>query len=591
MTKECQSPMLSEQRNWHAKLELKMATSIARQLPLINDRALEQALAAQAESDEGERGAVFTKVEVVEFMLDLVGYTPDKELASFRILEPSFGGGDFLIPIVKRLFRSLNQLPGSISEVGELIDAVRAVEVHSSTYERTSALLLSTLRTLGLDEDIASHLCGCWLIRGDYLLAELDGHFDFVIGNPPYIRQELIPDVVMQEYRSRFETVFDRADIYVPFFEKSLLSLSAHGVLAFICADRWMKNRYGARLRKLVATRFSLVANINMTGVDAFDSEVDAYPSITVIDRSIEPRPAKAVGKQGLTLAGLPSLARQLRGEESSEFEVFEIDQVASGDAPWLLENPEHLTLVRKLEAAFPTLEEAGCKVGIGVATGADSVFIDNYDALPVEDDRKLPLAMRRDLVDGGIEWTGKGVVNPFGADGKLVDLSDFPKLARYLEANADKIRNRNVAKKSPANWYRTIDKIHQDLTKRPKLLIPDISGAPKIALEPGNLYPHHNLYFVTSNEWDLHALRAVLLSPVCSLFVSLYSTKMRGGYLRFQAQYLRRIRIPQWGSLDGEARGVLIEAGKLQDRLNVRNAVASAFALSPADLKVLEGF
>jgi hypothetical protein len=37
------------------------------------------------------RGAVFTRLAVVEFMLDLVGYTPDRPLHRSRLLEPSFG--------------------------------------------------------------------------------------------------------------------------------------------------------------------------------------------------------------------------------------------------------------------------------------------------------------------------------------------------------------------------------------------------------------------------------------------------------------------------------------------------------------------
>ena len=45
-------------------------------------------------------------------------------------------------------------------------------------------------------------------------------------------------------------------------------------------------------------------------------------------------------------------------------------------DSPWALDDSDALTLVRRLEHDFPTLEETGCKVGIGVATGADDVFI-----------------------------------------------------------------------------------------------------------------------------------------------------------------------------------------------------------------------
>ena len=79
-----------------------------------------------------------------------------------------------------------------------------------------------------------------------------------MIGNPPYVRQELIPDVLMAEYRARYRTIYDRADLYIPFIERSLTSLSPGGQLGFICADRWMKNKYGGPLRKLVSDRFHL---------------------------------------------------------------------------------------------------------------------------------------------------------------------------------------------------------------------------------------------------------------------------------------------------------------------------------------------
>ena len=45
-----------------------------------------------SESGIEERGAIYTKREVVNFILDLVGYTSDQALADFRLLEPSFGG-------------------------------------------------------------------------------------------------------------------------------------------------------------------------------------------------------------------------------------------------------------------------------------------------------------------------------------------------------------------------------------------------------------------------------------------------------------------------------------------------------------------
>lgn len=80
------------------------APSVARKAPVVAPlcpvTAASEALATQGGLEA--RGAIFTRSEVVDFILDLVGYTEDQPLHKKRLLEPSFGGGDFLLPIVDR---------------------------------------------------------------------------------------------------------------------------------------------------------------------------------------------------------------------------------------------------------------------------------------------------------------------------------------------------------------------------------------------------------------------------------------------------------------------------------------------------------
>ena len=210
--------------------------------------------------------------------------------------------------------------------------------------------------------------------------------------------------------------------------------------------------------------------------------------------------------------------------------------------------------------------------------------------ALDVEPDRKLPLVTTRDIMSGEVQWRGQGVINPFAEGGGLVDLRDYPRLRRYLEARQEVIAGRHCAQKSPANWYRTIDRITPALAKRPKLLIPDIKGEAHIVFESGELYPHHNLYYVTSEAWDLRALQAVMLSAVTRLFVATYSTKMRGGFLRFQAQYLRRIRIPIGRDVPEALRTELVEAAMKRDVQACNRAVFKLYGLSHEERSALGG-
>ena len=203
-----------------------------------------------------------------------------------------------------------------------------------------------------------------------------------------------------------------------------------------------------------------------------------------------------------------------MTAKETPSGVVKEVGIATHEDEPWLLEALDQLVVVRRLEQQFPTVEEAACKVGIGVATGADQAFIGLLDEMDVEPDRKLPLVMTRDILTGTIKWRGFGVINPFAESGRLVNLEEYPRLKRYLEVRKSEIAKRHVAQKVPANWYRTIDRIYPELVAKPKLLIPDIKGEAHIVFDEGRYYPHHNLYFITSEAWDLHAaLQAVLLS------------------------------------------------------------------------------
>jgi len=537
------------------------------------------------------RGAIFTRIEVVDFILDLVGYVTSEPLHYRRILEPSFGKGDFLLPLVERLLCAWRENGGNVSSAGsELGEAVRGVELHRETFVLTRKTVVNRLIKEGISAFVASELADQWLIQGDFLLERQNARFDFVVGNPPYVRQELIPAPLLSEYRRRYQTMYDRADLYIPFIERSLSLLDEGGTLGFICADRWMKNRYGGPLREFIARNFHLKAYVDMVDTNAFHSEVSAYPAITIIEET-KTGATRIAHRPKIEKKTLSAVAAEIRSEALlKNSSVREMIGVVSGSEPWLLESSDQMSLIRRIESQFPALEQAGCKVGIGVATGADKAFIGNFESLDVEPGRKLPLVATRDIQSGEVVWQGQGVINPFADDGGLVDLRDYPKLASYLEERKSVIAKRHCAQKAPSNWYRTIDRIWPDLTRKPKLLIPDIKGEAHIVFEPGELYPHHNLYYIVSDTWELRALQAVLLSSIAKLFVATYSTKMRGGYLRFQAQYLRRIRVPFWQDVSENLRRELIHAATTRDLDACNRAVFKLYKLNQEERSALGG-
>lgn len=545
-------------------------------LPIFEEGVL---TAHMGEKNATERGAIFTRPEVVNFILDLIGYTPNQLLFKKSFLEPSAGEGDFLIPAVERLLQSYRKSRRGRKEVvKDLSAAIRAVEIHKESTIIIQTKLRELFKKNGITPEEGEDLLRSWIVEGDFLLVSLPHSFDYVVGNPPYVRQERIPATLMERYRSIYSTIYDRADLYVPFIERGLTLLSEGGSLGYICSNRWMKNKYGAPLRRLVSQEFHLTYYVDVENADAFHSEVSAYPAITIIKR--EPGGStKIAHKPELSDKSLKNLAIQLTTKKVSE--NVEQANVVNGSDPWVFLDLKNTSLIRRLEKDFPTLEETGCKVGIGVATGADKIFIAPFNELKIEKDRKIPLLGTDDIKSGQVMWRQLAVLNPFNADGTLVDLTKYPKFSGYLKANEELVKKRNCAQKNPKNWYRTIDRIDTSLINKPKLLIPDIKGELHVVYEEGGYYPHHNLYHITSEVWDLRILKAILEAGIAELFVSTYSTKMRGGYLRFQAQYLRRIRVPRWETIPSKVKSDVLKAIKNNETEKIRNLVYCLYGLS----------
>ncbi len=535
-----------------------------------------------------EHGEVFTRRWVVDLILDLVGYTPDRDLAELVAVEPSCGAGAFLGPMVERLVESCARHCRAVTDAAH---AVLAFDLVAGNAERACKLATTTLEAAGVDQGTAAAIAAGWVRDADFLLSEHEhASADFVIGNPPYIRLENVSPDRSAAYRSACPTMRGRSDIFVGFIELGLRLLRPDGVLGFIVADRWMRNEYGAALRELIADAFAVENVLVMHDVDAFEERVSAYPAITVIRRAPQ---REAVVADTTARFGPVDAKRFVAWAHSRcselntpEIEATRLPKWFGGRLSWPAGRPSQLALVAGLERRFPPLEDprTGTRVGIGVATGADDVYLTSDPSL-VEEDRLLPLLMTRDTVDGAARWSGTYLVNPW-KDGRLVDLDDFPLLHEYLQANARVVKGRHVARSLPDRWYRTIDRVEPTLLVKRKLVIPDLKAFIHPVLEEGLTYPHHALYHVTSDGWDVEVLGGLLLSSVAELFVATYCVKMRGGCYRFQAQYLRRIRVPELGSIRKHEQRLLAQAFAERD---VEAASAVAMRLYGVDEEAID--
>jgi len=533
------------------------------------------------------RGVVYTRSWVVELILDLVDYRADRELASCNAVEPSAGEGAFLLPMVRRLVASVRAHGGQLSRAR---DSILAYELDAVTAARAIDLVDQQLRDLGVGAAEAQGLATGWVRVGDYLLdSQRDRAADIIVGNPPYIRYDDIPDEALEAYRRLYPTMVGRGDIYIGFIEAGLRQLTKGGVLGFICADRWMRSAYGAELRRMISSAFSVETVIEMHDAPAFEDDVAAYPAVIVVRRSPQGPVLVANASSGSgsvhgEIGLADAIANLARGEADvvPGFTAIAMERWFRGTAPWPSLQPRQLALLQRLEAEFGPLEDplTGTKIGIGVATGADRVFI-TTTLDQVEPDRVVPLAMTADTREGVLQWSGHYLINPWQNSRGLVDLAAYPRLRAFLESRKGELERRHISRRRPAHWYRTIDPVQHELIRRHKLYFPDMKLASNPVLDRGETYPHHNLYYLTSEDWDLEVLGGLLLSRVAQLFIEAYCVKMRGGTLRFQAQYLRRIRVPSPESLPDALSERLRQAFRSRDAGAATEAAIEAYGIT----------
>lgn len=541
-------------------------------------------------------GEVFTRRWVVDTLLDLTDYTTDRDLGALTVVEPSAGSGAFLLPMVERLVDSAKKHG---RDLRSLEGSVRAWELQPANVQTLRSLVRELLTGAGVSELEANQLAHAWLIEGDFLLPDGDDlltagaaqvEADIVIGNPPYIRFDDLGDAIAAEYRRRWSTMAGRGDIYVGFFERGLAMLKPGGKLGFICADRWMRNAYGAKLRAYVSEGYAVETIWQMHDVDAFEAEVSAYPAVTVLAN----RPQGAVTVVDATAEFGADSAREAAAfaasareeAEGTGFKAARLPSWFEGSDLWPAGGPKEIRLLEDLNERFPVLEQTGgdTRIGIGVATGADKAYLVEATATDVEPDRLTPIVMADDIRSGRLTTPRKVLINPWDSEGRLVDIKAFPRMAKAL-AEHPSVVTRFVARKNPADWHRTIDKVYPGLAERPKLLLQDMKAQITPVYEPGGLYPHHNLYYVVSTGWDLEVLGGLLLSRIAEAFISAYGVKMRGGTLRFQAQYLRKIRVPAPETIPARLADRLREAFRAYDRDAATRAAEAAYGLPEGNL------
>lgn len=117
----------------------------------------------------------------------------------------------------------------------------------------------------------------------------LDGGFDIVIGNPPYVKCANLTDSDKAVYRRDYSVFVGQADLLCVFYEQGFNLLKDGGVLSFITSNKWIITNYGFGLRRFFVGQTSLLLLIDFKEARIF-GETGVDTEITVF-RKTPPSP------------------------------------------------------------------------------------------------------------------------------------------------------------------------------------------------------------------------------------------------------------------------------------------------------------
>lgn len=494
-------------------------------------------------------------------------------MAALRILDPACGSGAFLIAAFnylnaeqKRVRDRLSELcPGILTHLSPNADVeiitnnLFGVDLNAESVEISKlALWLQTARRDRALESLDGNILHGnslvdvegfgtrpfdWNDRFAAILA--GGGFDIVLGNPPYVRMELVKPI-KPHLQQRFAVATDRADLYAYFFELGVELLKPGGRLGFISSSTFFRTGSGKLLRGYLAERSAVESVVDFGELQVFDG-VTTYPAIVTLRKGGEP----GVGTLDyLTVKALPAdLGKTFEQERRS------MPRARLTAGTWRFESDQLDAIRAKMVTGRPTLAEVYGPPLYGIKTGLDEAFVltsQDRDAVVAQASR-TPEDRSADLLKPFLR--GKDLKRWHAESHDLwlvytpknqIDIDDYPALRDFMSPNKKQLE----ARATQQNWWELQQSQlkYQPAFLSTKIIYSDITNRGTFSVEKSGYYPANTAYFIPS---DSDGLAAYLNSRLAWFFFAGLTNIARGGYLRLRTDFIGTLPLPSENDLD----------------------------------------
>jgi methylase of polypeptide subunit release factors len=489
----------------------------------------------KAYSSEKLFGQVYTPDFIVCKILDDIGYN-SSEILGKTIIDPACGDGRFLEEIVKRILKlsKKNDLKQNLLCVyGWDIDgeAIKQCVINLNKLIETENIEIKW--NISITNSIKKYE------KVDLFSMNTTPKFDYIIGNPPYIRIQHLD----LEQRTYIQKNYDfckngSTDIYIAFYELCLNLLSKEGICGLITPNTYFFTETARQLRQYFVVNRNLLQITNYGDIQLFENAT-IYSAITIFNK-----------KRNQSFKYQKALS-----EKTFEEKLFDFSE---------LQEPFWQLSTKKTEITKGEKLKDICNIHVGITTLCDSAYIFRIEELDnnfvwantkLRGKVKIEKSILKPIVKGSKlkhsdERIKEYILFPYKRiNGKHTIIPEnelkgkYPLAYDYLLSVKSELNKRDNGIPNNIAWYAFGRSQGLDTSFGDKIIFSPMNNKPNFIYYPNPECTFYSGYCIKYNG-NILGLIAQLNSDRMEKFVSMSSRDFRGGWKAYNKKIIENFEV-----------------------------------------------
>ncbi|MCQ2113265.1 MAG: BREX-1 system adenine-specific DNA-methyltransferase PglX [Bacteroidaceae bacterium] len=384
------------------------------------------------------------------------------------------------------------------------------------------------------DPDVAGEKAFDW--QAEFPQVFINGGFDVVIGNPPYVRAELLSAKEIEYYKKSYEVYTPDGDLFSYFYNHGMNILKSSGIFGFI-SNTFDKTTAGQNLRQYISQKTKVETCVDFTEVQIFEGAT-TYPIILILSKQ---------NNSGNVFPYI-KIPHSMQGNvEIAAVNTTMVEQDSLDSSSWSF-HPVEAVAIKKKISTFKPIRNVYGKSYYGVKTALNEAFIvdgPTKERIISVDAKSAEII--KSVYEGKdlCQWSNipieKYLICTHNGydDIPAINIDEYPAIKGHLEAFEPKLSARYDKGNTPYNLRNCA---YHNLFYQPKIIWGNLQNKGKFSFDTtGTIISAPACMLPTESK----SLLCVLNSRIVWFFLTSICVVRNGGYIEVKPQYFEQIPIP----------------------------------------------